>query len=314
MNSAARRYVLLTLGIAAALVLGVGTLNLLVDPYNRFGYNRLGVYISAERESKATEVRRHAHDALLLGNSRIAMIPADQLEGFNFFNAAFGGGTSEEAYYFLEHFARKERLVVLGVDLGQCDPAALRGDIFAPMGLRTAIDDVLSLRTAEYSLRTISDHSAGKPAAMRADGSFDAREWFRLYDRENPAYAHWQLEGLKRTCGSYTAPPEDRMTYYRRIAELLQGRGIPCVVFVPPYHEALAKQIQSGPALAAYQEWRRKLDAIFPLVVDLSLGPDCAAENFFKSDAVHFKPEVGVRMLNTRVIPVALAAARSAAR
>ncbi len=311
MGTAARRYVLFSLGVVGLLALAVGLFNFLVDPYNRFGNNRLGVYISAERESKAVEVRRYPHNALLIGNSRMAMIPADQLESFHFFNGAFGGGTAEEEYYFLKHFASREELVILGVDLGQCDPPILQGDIFASPGLSGTLDNLLSLQTVEYSMRTILDHRAGKSASMRRDGSFDARRWFELYDHENSAYTEWQLDGLKRGVDNYATPTQERMTFYRRIAELLRQRNITCVVVVPPFHEALAKYIQTSPTLSAYQVWRRELGSIFPIVVDLSLGPDCAAENFFKSDVVHFKPEAGARLFNAKVIPVAFEAVRA---
>ena len=55
------------------------------------------------------------------------MLPVAGLNGFRFFNAAFGGGTSEEAYYFIEHFATNLELVILGVDLGQTDPPVPSG-------------------------------------------------------------------------------------------------------------------------------------------------------------------------------------------
>jgi len=101
------------------------------------------------------------------------------------------------------------------------------------------------------------------------------------------------------------------MAFCSRIAQCLQQRHIACVVLLPPLHEAVAKAIQNSPsAMAAYQAWRRELDSIFPNVVDLSLGPYRAAENFFQADPVHFKPEVGVRMLNQEVIPVAVKALR----
>jgi hypothetical protein len=45
-------------------------------------------------------------------------------------------------------------------------------------------------------------------------------------------------------------------------------------------------------------------------MVDLSVSPYCAETNFFKDDPVHFKPDVGVRMLNTEVIAVAERAMR----
>ncbi len=122
MNRTARRYVFLALGLAGCLTGGLALLNLIIDPFNRYGFNHLGVYISAERECKVTYVQRFPHDALLLGNSREVRIPPGQLEGFRFFNAAFSGGTAEEAYYFLQHFAWHQRLVVLAVDISAHDP------------------------------------------------------------------------------------------------------------------------------------------------------------------------------------------------
>jgi len=310
MKPAARHYVLLTLGLAAALAGGVGFLNYCVDPYNRFGHNRLGVYISAERESKSTEVRRYPHNALLLGNSRMAMIPVAQLDGFRFFNGALGGATDEETYYFAYHYARPQDLVVLGVDLGAGDPPSLQGDIFAPPTLTASLDLLLNLSTVEYSVRTISEHAAGHPSSLAADGSFNPTRWFELYDHDDPPRLEWQIERLDREVEDYAGVSRERMSFYVRLADCLRQRGITCVVLVPPMHEAVARRVRASPVLAGLQAWRRQLQALFPNVVDLSFSSYGAAGNFFKCDPAHFKPEVGVRMLNAEVIPVALRAVK----
>jgi hypothetical protein len=309
MKPAARQFVLLTLAIAGAIGAGVGLLNYLVDPYNRFGRNRMGVYISAERESKTTDVRRYPHNALLLGNSRMAIIPVERLNGFRFFNAAFGGGTAAEAYYFLDHYATAEDLVVLGVELGQYAGPSSEPDPFAPPSWTAILNNLLNVKTVEYSFRTIAGYMSGEPPSLRKDGSFNSTRWFELYDRPNPAVRDPQLERMKLAYAGFAGPVPGGMAFYTRIAQCLQQRHIACVVLLPPLHEAVAKAVQNSPsAMAAYQAWRRELDSIFPNVVDLSLGPYCAAENFFQADPVHFKPEVGVRMLNQEIIPVAVKA------
>jgi hypothetical protein len=308
MNPGARRYVLLTLGLAGALAGGLGLLNYWVDPYNRFGHNRLGVYISAERESKSTEVRRYPHNALLLGNSRMAMIPVAQLDGFRFFNGALGGASAEETYYFVYHYATQQDLVVLGVDLGAGDPPELKGDIFLPPSLTSDLNNLLSLSTVEYSFRTIGEHWRGQPTSLRRDGSFDAARWFELYDREDRSRLVWQLERLKGELDNYAGTCRERMSFYVKLADCLRQRGITCVVLVPPLHEDVAKYVQTSRARAGLETWRRQLGTIFPHVVDLSFSAYGAAENFFKCDPAHFKPEVGVKLLNTEVIPVALRA------
>jgi hypothetical protein len=307
MDPRARRFVLLTLGLAGALTGGLGLLNYVVDPYNRFGNNRLGVYISAERESKPTEVRRYPHNALLLGNSRMAMIPVGGLRGFRFFNGALGGATAEEMYYFAYHFARPGDLVVLGVDLGGGDPPVLQGDIFQAPDWTANLNNLLNLSTVEYSFRTIGERWSGRPASLRADGSFEPAPWFALYDREDRAQLSWKLDELKHDLQNATGTTRERMTFYARLADCLRQRGAVCVVLVPPLHEELAKALTPA-ARAAFENWRRELETIFPTVVDLSVSPYGAAQNFFKCDPAHFKPEVGVQLLNAEVIPAALRA------
>jgi hypothetical protein len=311
MKPAARHFVLLTLAVAGAICGGFGLLNYLVDPFNRYGCNRLGVYVAAERESKPTDVRRYPHNALLMGNSRMAMIPVQPVNGFRFFNAGFGGGTAAEAYHFLDHYATNLELVVLGIELGQYAGASSEPDIFAPPGWHWTLNNLLNVKTVESSVQTIAGHLSGDPPTLRVDGSFDAQRWFEVFDRPNPAVLEFHLERMKRGCIAFTGPAPGGMVIYARTAQLLRQRRITGVVLIPPFHEAVAKAIQNTPsAMAGYQAWRRELDAIFPDVVDLSLGPYCAAENFFQTDPVHFKPEAGVRMLNQEVIPVAIRAVR----
>ena len=302
----ARRFTLLSVGLAVGLTGGLALLNYLVDPHDRYGLNWLGVYVCADREFKATEIRRYPHNALLLGNARMAGVAPRELQGFSFFNGTFAGATAEEVFYFASHFATNINLVVLCVDLGKYDPDKRNGDIFAPASCRTILDNLLDLQTLEYSLRTIADHLAGQPNLNRPDGSYDMVDWTRTADRNNRALRDYTLEFMKRGCEAYSAPAPEQLSFYRRLAACLQQRGIPCVVIIPPLHEAVAQHLRSLPNLAAYQAWRRELGAIFPNVVDLSFSSYGATDNYFKTDPVHFRPEAGARMLNTEVIPVAL--------
>jgi len=300
--------VLLALGLTCVLAGGLVLLNYLVDPYDRFGLNRLGVYISADREFKATEVRRYPHNALLVGNSRMGVVPADRLNGFRFFNGAIAGASAEETYYFLYHFAHEQELVILGLDLGACDPPHTKGDLFAPPSCVAVLNNLFNLQTVEYSLRTISDHQAGLPNPMHPDGTFDMANWVKNADVENPKFRDYQLEQMKRGLDYFTGAPKEQMSFLARAAECLRQRGIVCVVVVNPLHEEVAKCFEAPQLRAAAQAWLANLKSIFPNVVDLSFSRYGAAEGFFRSDPAHFKPEIAVRMMNTEVIPVALAA------
>ena len=88
------------LAICAVSVLGLSLMNYLVDPFDRFGNNRLGVYVTAEREVKADWVRKFPHNALYIGNSRMQVIQASTLDGFRFFNGAFAAANPRRASTF----------------------------------------------------------------------------------------------------------------------------------------------------------------------------------------------------------------------
>jgi hypothetical protein len=305
MNRDARRYVLLALGLAICLTGGMALLNLIIDPFNRYGINRLGVYISAERECKSTYVKRFPHDALLVGNSREIRIPPEQLEGFRFFNGAFSGATPEEIYFFLQHFAWHQRLVVLAVDIGEQDPVERHGDIFAPKGLTSALDNLLNLQTAEYSIRTISESLSKHPQPIGPDGLVPVGSSMLDADRDDPGEEAYRIKFMQHIWDGYHCPPKAQMSFYVKISECLRQRAIPCVVVIPPTQEAVARSAQSGPTAEEVAAWKRQLGTIFPHVIDLSFSSYDAATNFYRADPIHFKPDVGVRFMNTEVLPFA---------
>ena len=301
-----RRFIFCLLATTAGLLLVLGALNYWVDPYNRFGNNRLGVFISAEREAKPVLLQRHLHDALIIGDSKAAMIPAGKLNGFRFFNAAFAGATLEEEYYCIEHFANHLKLVVLEADYLQGDTLPNKGDIFAPADFSSTFGFLFSAKTVEYSVRTITEHLAGTPASLLPDGSSDATGWFKLYDHEDKAARQWQLDQLAR---QFDHTPIAPASYYPRIAGLLRRRRIPCVVFVPPLQQELLDRLKTDAHQKIFNLWKSELCRSFPYVVDLSSGPYSGPENFFKTDPCHFKPDTAIRLMNEKVIPVALQAA-----
>lgn len=305
MNRTDRHFVLLALGLTLCLTGGMSLLNLIIDPFNRYGLNHLGVYISAERECKSTYVTRFPHNALLVGNSRETRIPPGRLEGFRFFNGAFSGATPEEIYFFLQHFARHQRLVVLAVDIGEQDPAECHGDIFAPKGLTSAFDNLLNLQTTEYSIRTISESLSKNPQPIGLDGLLPVGNLIQDADRNDPQEDAYRINYMQHMWDGYHRPPMKQMSFFVKISECLRERGIPCVVVIPPTQEAVARWVQSGPAAAEVAAWKRQLGTIFPHVIDLSFSSYDAATNFYRADPMHFKPSVGVLFMNAEVLPFA---------
>jgi len=230
----ARAFSLVTIFVTLGILGAFALLNYWIDPRNQYGNNRLGVYVTSDRESKATDVKRFKHNAILLGNSREGMIPPRKLDGFCFFNGAFGGGTAEEVYYFIEHFVFDQKVVILGIDYGQCDPTILKGDIFASIAPKAVLNNLLNLKTLEDSFRTITYHISGKGPALEVDGTFNADGWFEKYEKEIPGSAELQLTAIKKEVEKMNYGMPGSLNFYRAISKLLTSRKIPCVVCIPP--------------------------------------------------------------------------------
>jgi hypothetical protein len=308
MKSPARRFTLVMLAMSAIFLGGPVLFNYLVDPYDRFGNNRMGVYIMAEREMKATEIERFPHTALLAGNSRIAFIPAADLKGFRFFNGAFGGASAEEVYWFLLHHAHRQELVVLGIDLTLREPTAPQGDIFRRGDWAATAENLVNLQTFEYSLKTLIRHFSGEPGHYLPDGSRSGGEWSKHADREDAKLAQSHLQTAKHIMADILAPSLRSMPYpyYRKIADLLRGRKIPLVVVLPPIHEEVFHHLETMNLMGEYHAWVEEVRQIFPDVLNLTASRFSAAAGFYALDPVHYKPEVGVSFMNEEVLPFAM--------
>jgi hypothetical protein len=311
MKSPARRFTLVMLSACALFVGGPVLLNYIVDPYDRFGNNRMGIYISAEREAKATEVERQEHTALLLGNSRIAAIPPSRLVGFRFFNGAFSAANAEDVYWFVQHHAHRQKLVVLGIDLGATDPPALNGDIFRRGDWASAAEHLVNLQTVEYSIKTLISYLTGKRSHYLPDGSLAEVDFGNASKPRNVAFERAFMERMKNGIARHILHPPWSLSHYRKIAATLRERKIPCVVVVPPMHEELIRHIAAMRLDDECREWLEGLRAIFPNVVDLSSSPYGAAANFYDVDPVHFKADAGVRFMNEQVLPFAMEVLRN---
>lgn len=305
MKSPARRFTILMLAVSVLFVGGPVLLNWRVDPYDRFGNNTMGVFIMAEREMKPSEVLRYPHNALLIGNSRIASITASKVNGFRFFNASFAAANAEEIYFFLEHFAHRQELVVLGIDMGAQDPPALKGDIFRPGDFAAVSEHLVNLQTAEYALKTMFSHWGGHPSRYLPDGSLAAPEWGKAGKTDDPTAGKRYIEDMKNHTVQKILTPERTLSFYRKIADTLRERNIPCVVVMPPIHEGVFRHVGEAGKRDIYEAWLAEVGAIFPNVVNLTDSPYGSASNFYLRDPLHYKPEVGVEFMNAVVVPFA---------
>ena len=302
-----RRYLIAFAATVLGAVALVGALNLFVDPYDRFGFNRLGTYISADREYKSTEFQRFAPESVLMGNSRAAIINAGRLNGPRFFNAAFAGAEPEEIHDFIDHYVRRQKLVVLGLDLFSFKPAALPvADPFLPLSAHRALEYTLSLKNAEYSVRTVANSLAGKPRDYSPDGTFREANWAAKADAADNATAARKERELVDQLLTYRFDPS-RVAPLREIRDVLQQRGIPLIVYLPPMNANVWAKVQGTSGYEQMLLTRDAIKQIFPQAVDLTESDYSAPEGFFRGDPLHFRSAVGERFLNERVLPAATA-------
>jgi len=280
----------------------VGALNFIVDPYGVFGMNSVGIYASADRESKPRAYARSNANAVLMGNSKAAMIPARALNGYDFFSATFGGAMPEELYFFARREIQDADLVIVMLDFWsfQKDPP-LRDDAFAPPSFSTTANRLFSLSATEESIKALRRHASGEQPAFAPDGSFIAERWIQSKSQPNEILSEAEFREHARWFATYGPSPE-RMAYLEQLAEVLDYRDIPAVAVLAPMHTRSLALMRGTAAEAELPAWKARVREIFPQTIDLIDSDYSSPTNFFPADPTHFRPEVGVRMLNETVL------------
>ncbi|MBO6679119.1 hypothetical protein [Parvibaculum sp.] len=105
-----------------ACAVAVFAANAMVDPMWYFGGNKLGTvnYAFNERLSKVNlfEANDGEYDCVIFGDSRVTLLPQDEIEGYRCFNFAFSAGKAQEAVAYAQYLRGKgfrPDLVIMGV-------------------------------------------------------------------------------------------------------------------------------------------------------------------------------------------------------
>lgn len=300
--NAYRRFLVVFGTAALGGMLVIGALNLFIDPYDRFGFNRLGTFISADREYKSTEMLRFKPEAVLMGNSRAAIINVGKLGETRFFNAAFAGASAEEMEFFIDRYVRTEKLVVLSLDMfsfGQLkEPAS---NPFQPMTVRRVLEYTLSMKSTEYSVRTLTSALAGLPRDYSPDGTFREGNWAANADSADEETLHRKEQELADEWAVYKFDPS-RLQALREMRRTLEQRGIAVLVYLPPIDARVWEKVKKTAGYDEMLRTRAAIEEIFPQTVDLTESEYSAPEGFFRSDPMHFRSAVGERLLRERVL------------
>ena len=305
MRSPHKSFLLRIFLLLGLVLVTVGTFNIVIDPYNRFGNNRLGIYImSAEREFKATKLRKQTnpYDTILLGDSRAAMIDVGELGFENAFNASFGGAQMAELYHLIKAYIFDCDLVLLGIKLGQMAPEPETSCFFEEMGARTVLPYILNLKTLEYSFQVVAKYLKKAPRRILDNGSSNPARWYATHSSENPEERATHLHNLIQEYLNYAPFESKNMLYYEKIKRLLEERDIPYKTFIYPTNEEVLAGIRGSKTIPELNAWKQRLFSIFPETVDLSDSEYSGSEGYLSTDLVHFQPRVGNIFLKREVL------------
>lgn len=298
-----KRFLCTFFGVGLGLILLVGLVNFVVDPYGCFGTNRAGVFLGSERDYKPVQIKRYPHDGVLLGNSLMGCIDPDDMRGkIRFFNASMAGARAEEIRCFAARYLDGEKLAVLGLDFGMMrmdgpmdfnDP--LPHDLFYLLANR-----VFSLRVGEMSVTTLKRSWKGDEPGYKANGAGwnDTRKRLAL-DRSmaKPDYQAYP-ELIKRYFDKFQFDPR-RAGEIRRLKQILDEKKIACVAFINPMHRMSWDLLKSSPSYPKYLEWKEEMRRIFPNLVEFGPEEFSAPEDYYKFDPGHYKPDTGAAIIET---------------
>jgi len=293
--------------ISGGLLLAVAAVNLWVDPYYRFGTNQIGVYISSEREFKATAVQKAPHDALVIGNSKPSIIDPDKIDEYQFLNVGFAGAKPEEIYWFLEKFARNQKLVVLGLDYGMFNEGAApirEKDPFERPLFRDICNYLLNLKSFQYAMEGLFRKVAGQQPTILATGQSNPKPYLDFDAGLTEEHYEPALDLLRRDTFNNFNYSVKRLGYLKKIKALLQERGIKLVVFINPENDVVLDLIRSMPAGGQFDRWKADLREIFPELVDLTAEPRLSEHaHYFRHDPYHYLPSTGTTIIKEYILP-----------
>ncbi|WP_341910709.1 hypothetical protein [Ferrovibrio terrae] len=287
------------IAVSAALTVGaiVGT-NYAVDPYDRFGNNRIGHYLEDDRSAKVKQIQAYPHDSLLLGSSKVGFIdPVSVSQQRRFYNAGFLGVMPEELLSFLRHHGAREDLVVIGLDLFMFNLSftpMIRADRFAELAVDQGIAYLASIDTLNASLDTLMRRLSGEPVGLERNGQ---RNPWRIQQADAPFTAPTHAKMIGELRSKHYADfvyAEERVAVLRQMRALLLERRQAHIVFLNPMNRSELALLKEIPAGAGLERLRRDMKAVFPQAVDLSDGPWSGDAAYFNSDPFHYRPETGV--------------------
>jgi hypothetical protein len=291
---------------AVLILTAVIAVNIVVDPYDVWGTNRVGVYTrGGERTMKWRRVEEHANDVVLLGSSRMAHVDPALTPAVPMFNAAFSAAMPEEMLSFIRNRVGRERLLVIGLDFFMFNSAIypwIANPLFDRPAAQILLDHTLSWRVLVESIRTLEAARRGEPVALKANGARNGVEKndLQLSGAENDATRAYDfsIDWAGRNAFRNFVYDERRIDIVRTLKSELDRRGQPYTVMLMPENKDVVERVlKPTGAEEIRSRWRADMREIFPDIFDFS-DTYSDRSNYYRFDAYHFTPAVGAEMIS----------------
>jgi len=272
----------------------IGGFNWVIDPYGELGKNWIGCYTDNDRQ-RVKAIRSFPHDAVLTGSSRTLHINPDDLCRYKFYNASIPSALPEEIYYYLEKYVKKEKLVVIGLDLYMFNESAYPLEKMKTwpdrtysnyeylLGWNVLADSVKAVYLREY-VRKIRPSNGFYPISN--DPAPDIKKYQAQYQIFlNYSYKNYHVS-------------EARLQYMRSIKQLLETRHIKYIVFVNPMQQDHWGALHQSGNYENFLQLIGRLKEIFPDLTYFPEGIYSQRELFQNSDPSHYLPFLGATIVN----------------
>jgi len=279
------------------------------DPLTRFFSDTNKIPIFREQAGKPRMIFAFPHNAVIIGTSKLAAVdPADvDTPDLKFFNASWAGALPEDTWSFLNLFVHDAKLVVISLDVIMMNEKtfAFHGHtLFEPEGLKDATITAFRYLTDTEQFKTSLGYLiSGKPhySILKSNGGRDStQELARSAKMAAPEFAG-PLAIIKDVAFGEFAYSTTRVAYLEKMKALMDERHIPYVVLISPENRQMMEMIKASGNYWALRRFRQDVRQIFPEMIDYSESWVSDDANFFQFDPLHYRPDVGAKMIREAI-------------
>lgn len=307
--------------LSTFLIVGVGTVNYIVDPFSITQKNLLNIpvkLVSDDRSEKVVAINTmNRIDNILLGSSRVYLINPlilGRYAGGVTYNLGVGTAQAEDFLGFLLYLQKINKfpkVIVLGLDFYSFNDAIETNKYFIRNKtinfLNQDVDNVddigdfVSLDTTRASVRTLKTFLGvrhEKPRFDKNGAAHDASEIFGFFPEQDESVDIYARDQQRKATEFLKNPPyehvsEKRLDYLRQIVSLCEQHGSELKVFITPLYSQLLDDIYTDEMLKQrmieFKDELQKITAYYDFL-DYSVITRNSA-NF--GDTTHLKTAAG---------------------